>query len=72
LGSVIGDDIAAVQTASGLMQVQLDTGVPIAFGVLATEDLDQALARSGPTNNEGARVAEGALEVANLLREIQG
>lgn len=72
LGSVIGDDIAAVQTASGLMQVQLDTGVPIAFGVLATEDLDQALARSGPKNNEGARVAEAALEVANLLREIQG
>jgi 6,7-dimethyl-8-ribityllumazine synthase len=72
LGSVIGDDIVAMQTASGVMQVQLDTGVPIALGVLTTDDLDQALARSGQKNNEGARVAEAALEVANLLREIQG
>ncbi|HEV8597267.1 MAG TPA: 6,7-dimethyl-8-ribityllumazine synthase, partial [Candidatus Dormibacteraeota bacterium] len=64
--------IVAMQTASGVMQVQLDTGVPIALGVLTTDDLDQALARSGQKNNEGARVAEAALEVANLLREIQG
>ncbi|HKW59139.1 MAG TPA: 6,7-dimethyl-8-ribityllumazine synthase [Candidatus Dormibacteraeota bacterium] len=72
LGAVIDDDIAAMQATSGLMQAQLDTGVPIAFGVLATEDVDQALARSGPKNNKGAEAAEAAIEMANLLREIQG
>lgn len=72
LGAVIGDDVAALQVASGLMQVQLDTGVPIAFGVLTTEDEDQALARSGLKNNKGAEAAEAAIEMANLLAEIQG
>jgi 6,7-dimethyl-8-ribityllumazine synthase len=52
--------------------VQLDTGVPIAFGVLTTEDRDQAQARSGPKNNKGAEAAEAAIEMANLLRSIQG
>jgi 6,7-dimethyl-8-ribityllumazine synthase len=54
------------------MQVQLDTGVPIAFGVLTTEDKDQALAQSGPKNNKGRAAVEAAIEMANLLREIQG
>ena len=72
LGAVIDDDLAAMQTSSGLMQVQLDTGVPIAFGVLATADREQALALSGPKNNKGAEAAQAAIEMANLLREIQG
>ena len=72
LGSVIGDDIAAMQVASGLMQVQLDTGAPIAFGVLTTEDEDQALADSGSRNNRGAEAAQAAIQMASLLREIQG
>jgi 6,7-dimethyl-8-ribityllumazine synthase len=54
------------------MQVQLDTGVPVTFGVLTTEDREQALARSGPKNNKGAEAAEAAIEIANLLRTIQG
>lgn len=65
-------EVVANQVAIGLMQVQLDTGVPITFGVLTTEDKDQALARSGPKNNQGAEAAEAAIAVANLLREIQG
>ena len=72
LGTLVDDDIRAMQVMQGLMQVQLDTGVPIAFGVLTTEDRDQALARSGPKNNKGADAAEAAIETANLLREIQG
>ena len=77
LGSIVRDetaefDAAVMQTASGLMQVQLDTGVPIAFGVLATDDRDLALGRSGPKNNRGAEAAESAIAMANLLREIQG
>jgi len=65
-------EIVAGQSAAGLMQVQLDTGVPIAFGVLTTEDREQAQARSGPKNNKGAEAAEAAIEMANLLRSIQG
>ena len=61
-----------MQTAAGLMQVQLDTGVPIALGVLTTEDRDQALARSGPKNNKGSDAAEVAIAMANALKEIQG
>jgi 6,7-dimethyl-8-ribityllumazine synthase len=71
-GETFHFEVVAMQAAQGLMQVQLDTGVPIAFGVLTTEDRDQALARSGPTNNKGADAAEAAIETANLLREIQG
>ncbi|MGA7910150.1 MAG: 6,7-dimethyl-8-ribityllumazine synthase [Candidatus Dormiibacterota bacterium] len=65
-------EVVAGQTAAGIMQVQLDTGVPVTFGVLTTEDRDQALARSGPKNNKGAEAAEAAIEMANLLRSIQG
>ena len=71
-GETFHFEVVAMQAASGLMQVQLDTGVPIAFGVLTTDDKDQALARSGPKNNKGADAAEAAIEMANLLREIQG
>jgi 6,7-dimethyl-8-ribityllumazine synthase len=65
-------EVVANQAAMGIMQVQLETGVPIAFGVLTTEDKDQALARSGPKNNKGAEAAEAAIEMVNLLRTIQG
>ena len=65
-------EVVSDQAAAGLMQVQLDTGVPIAFGVLTCEDRDQALARSGPKNNKGADASEAAIEMANLLRSIQG
>jgi len=71
-GETFHFEIVATQSAAGLMQVQLDTGVPIAFGVLTTEDRDQAQARSGPKNNKGAEAAEAAIEMANLLRSIQG
>lgn len=71
-GETFHFEVVAMQAAAGLMQVQLDTGVPIAFGVLTTDDKDQALARSGPKHNKGAEAAEAALEMANLLRDIQG
>jgi len=65
-------EVVANQAAAGIMQVQLDTGVPVTFGVLTTEDKEQALARSGPKNNKGAEAAEAAIEMANLMREVQG
>jgi 6,7-dimethyl-8-ribityllumazine synthase len=72
LASVVADDISGMQAVQGLMQVQLDTGIPIAVGILITDDKDQALAESGPKTNKGAEAAQAAIEVANLLREIQG
>jgi 6,7-dimethyl-8-ribityllumazine synthase len=65
-------ELVASQAAAGIMQVQLDTGVPVAFGVITTEDKEQALARSGPKYNKGADAAEVAIEMANLMREVQG
>src|ERR1700737_1544443 len=65
-------ELVAGQAAAGIMQGQPGTGVPITFGVLTTEDKDQALARSGMKNNKGAEAAEAAIEMANLLRTIQG
>ena len=55
------------QCAAGLMQVSLDSGIPIAFGVLTTNDHAQALARA----DKGREAAETALEMANLLRALQ-
>jgi len=71
-GETFHFEIVANQAAAGVMQVQLDTGVPVTFGVLTTEDREQAFARSGPKNNKGADAAEAAIEMANLLRSIQG
>ena len=71
-GETFHFEIVAMQSAAGLMQVQLDTGVPITNGVLTTEDREQAQARSGPKNNKGAEAALAAIEMANLLRSVQG
>jgi 6,7-dimethyl-8-ribityllumazine synthase len=64
-------EVVANQSAAGLMQVQLDTGVPIANGIVTTEDREQAQARSGPKHNKGADAALAAVEMANLLKAIQ-
>lgn len=75
LGCVVNGETAhfqyvAGECARGVMHVQLDTGVPCAFGVLTTFDRDQALARSGDRNNKGAEAVEAAIEMVNLLRAI--
>jgi 6,7-dimethyl-8-ribityllumazine synthase len=76
LGAVIrGDtphfDYVAGECAAGLNRVALDTGVPIVFGVLTTDDLEQALARAGGAEgNKGAEAATTALETAALLRSL--
>lgn len=78
IGSVIRGETAhfefvAGQCAQGIQQAGLETGVPIAFGVLTTEDLDQALARSeGPGgHNVGEEAALTAVEVAGILAAIR-
>ncbi len=71
LGAVIRGETYHFEVVSndacrGIQQVQMDTGVPVANGVLTTEDDDQALARL----HKGAECAQAAVEVANLLRAI--
>ncbi len=72
LGAVIRGEtyhfeIVADQSASGLMQVQLDAGIPIANGVLTTDDEAQAKARAA---QKGRDCAEVAVEMANLAKAI--
>jgi 6,7-dimethyl-8-ribityllumazine synthase len=55
------------ESARGITDVQLQTGVPVANGVLTTEDDDQALARM---QQKGADAARTAVEMAHLLRHI--
>ena len=76
LGAVIRGDTAhfeyvAGPCATGLGQVALDTGVPVVFGVLTTEDVDQALARSEKgADNKGYEAAVTALEMVDLLGRL--
>ncbi len=76
LGAVIRGDtphfeFVAGECAAGVRQAALETGVPLAFGVLTTDDLDQALARAGGSEgNKGAEAAATAVEMADLLRRI--
>jgi len=62
-------DVVAGQCAAGITRVGLDTGVPVIFGVLTTDTLDQALARSAPDpTNKGREAAVSAVEMVRLLR----
>ncbi len=64
-------DYVAGQCAAGLARVAEETGVPVAFGVLTTETIEQAFERAGTkAGNKGADAALVALELANLLRRM--
>jgi len=72
LGAVVRGDtyhfeVVANESASGITSVTLETGVPIANGILTTDDEDQALARM---SQKGAECALAAIEMANLLRAL--
>lgn len=61
----------AGQCAAGIQQAQLDTGVPVIFGVLTTETIEQAIERAGTkAGNKGYEAAETAIEMADLLRQL--
>ena len=61
-------DYVAGEVAKGTAQVMLDTGVPILFGVLTTDTIEQAIERAGTkAGNKGSDVAIAALEMINLL-----
>jgi 6,7-dimethyl-8-ribityllumazine synthase len=64
-------DFVAGECAAGISRVALDTGVPIAFGVLTTDDREQAFARAGGTEgNKGAEAAATAVEMVDLLGQL--
>jgi 6,7-dimethyl-8-ribityllumazine synthase len=64
-------DFVCAESAAGVMRVQLDTGVPCAFGVLTCATMEQALARSGgDKRDQGQHAAEAVLRMAALRREL--
>jgi 6,7-dimethyl-8-ribityllumazine synthase len=64
-------DFVCAETARGVMQVQLESGVPCAFGVLTCATMEQALARTGGgKRDQGAHAAEAVLRMAALRREL--
>ncbi|MFN2389786.1 MAG: 6,7-dimethyl-8-ribityllumazine synthase [Actinomycetota bacterium] len=64
-------DHVAGQAAQGILRASLDTGIPIAFGVLTTEDAAQAADRAGgKLGNKGFEAAQVAIEMANLLSAL--
>jgi len=66
-------DFVAGECARGLQQVQLDTGVPVIFGVLTTDTVDQALERSeDDASNKGREAALTAIEMVRILAAIPG
>lgn len=78
LGAVIrGDtphfDFVAGECASGITRVSLDTGVPIIFGVLTVNTLQQAQERADVNgSNKGGEFAETAMEMVSLIKQIRG
>jgi 6,7-dimethyl-8-ribityllumazine synthase len=65
-------DYVAGQAASGLMAVQLETGIPVAFGVLTTNTIEQATDRAGGKDgNKGYDAAMTAIEMAHLVRRLR-
>jgi 6,7-dimethyl-8-ribityllumazine synthase len=64
-------DFVCAQTAAGVMRVQLDTGVPCAFGLLTCATMEQALARTGGgKRDQGAHAAGAVLRMASLRSEL--
>ena len=65
-------DYVCNEVSKGVAHVSLETGVPIMFGVLTTENIEQAIERAGTkAGNKGAECANGAIEMVNLLRELE-
>lgn len=64
-------DVIAAETAKGLAQVSLGSGIPVSFGVLTCDTLEQALERAGSkAGNKGWQAAEAAIEMVQLYRRL--
>jgi len=66
-------DYVCSECARGVTEVALETGVPVLFGVLTCDDMEQAMDRAGGKHgNKGADAALAAMEMADLLRKLEG
>lgn len=64
-------DYVAAEVSKGIANVALDAGVPISFGVLTTDTLEQAIERAGSkSGNKGWDAAVAAIEMANLIKQL--
>jgi 6,7-dimethyl-8-ribityllumazine synthase len=64
-------DYICAETSRGIGSVSLETGIPVIFGVLTTDTVDQAMERSGPPErNKGADAARTAIEMAILMKRL--
>ena len=70
-GATTHYDYVCSEAAKGIAQAGMSTGVPVIFGVLTTETIEQAIERAGTkAGNKGYEAAVSAIEMANLLRTI--
>ena len=70
-GSTPHFDHIAAEVTKGIARVNLDTGVPVIYGVITTDTLEQAIERSGSkVGNKGYDAAVSAIEMANLMKSI--
>ena len=59
------------ESAKGIAQVELATGIPVLFGVITTENIEQAIARAGSkAGNKGYDCALSAIEMVNLMKQL--
>ena len=70
-GSTSHYDYVCAEVSKGVAQAALSTGVPVLFGVLTTDTIEQAIERAGTkAGNKGAECAQGAIEMVNLLHSM--
>ena len=71
-GSTTHYDYVCNEVSKGIAQTSLETGVPVLFGVLTTDTIEQAIERAGTkAGNKGADCAQSAIEMINLLRALE-
>lgn len=70
-GSTPHFDYVSAEVSKGVAQVNLTTGIPVIFGVLTTDNIEQAIERAGTkAGNKGADAAKTAIEMANLINVL--
>lgn len=71
-GSTTHYDYVCSEVSKGIAQTSMASGIPVMFGILTTENIEQAIERAGTkAGNKGADCAAGAIEMVNLIREMQ-
>ena len=71
-GATTHYDYVCAEVSKGVAQVALSSDIPVMFGVLTTENIEQAIERAGTkAGNKGFDCAEGAIEMVNLIRSIE-